>query len=245
MPDGPNKNISRPPVTDPSRPEVVQHAKRLVIDAPEYLSFGQNLYDQSPFDGVVRRLQGGLRLDESYESFYRLILTKSLSNPDFTKPVYGWQQVMSTGNVTRTNVMRILDDKQIPYKRLSRESRPWVATVIAAEILALLEFPFIGEYVRNQTEPPQSAYSKSGIPYSYSNSSNFKFDERSQPSTATKSYARWLSDQVQREGRMLSLEVRSVIFADDETSPASAARKSGHRKGWRRWAILKSTEIKR
>lgn len=221
--------------------EIPQGPRELILEAPQYLEPGQNLYDQPPFaDAVLRLQQGefGLRLQtelclnsEGCENFLRRILTDSLSDFDLTIPVNEWQQQMSGQGLIQDKIIRLLEKKLgsthggAKYRRIPAVKKPNIALGIAPEILNLLEYPFIGEYVRDQTELA-AKYDKDG-----------RFNTRTKEEAATKSYAKWLYDRTQQQGRVLSLGVIVDIF-EDSLSPVSAVKTAERkREGLIRWVI--------
>lgn len=210
----------------------------MVIDAPEYLTPDQNLFDQDPFVSALNRIYGNLDLAEDHRILLAKLFVHGLCDSYFAQPILAWQERLSPLQVVQAKTLQFLDVMSVPNRgrRIPRGIRPHAAMIIGSEMSDLLDYPFIGEYVRDRIEGGE--YSIRGIPLGSNRKATTQITE-------TKTYARWLKDKVEREGKIRSLEVRTVIFSEDVTSPSSRAQGSGHHRGWRRWAILKASEITR
>jgi hypothetical protein len=244
--DGPRNTAPHSPgVAVTSKSEAGHGQLRTVLDAPEYLAFGQNLYDQEPFSNVIQKLQQSSGLSgEEYASLFRRTLTECLSaTPNVTLKRAGWQWNMSERELVEDYIKRNVLDAGIvgnyagvKFPQVAVGKRPWLAALIAPEILALLEYPLIGEYVVSQTRT-REVYSRAG---------DFLMregrDEHIYQATPTKSYPKWLDELAQREKRMLSLEIKSLIFSEDSL-PEAIVEQSGKRPQRRKWEILRAAEL--
>lgn len=177
----------------------------LIIEAPEYLAFGQNLYDQEPFKSKIAEIQGKLGLqDNELLSELRAEINKTTRSSRYMSGL-------------------------TPEKR--RQIKQWLQKT--QEDL-YINFPSIFEYLSAE----RSGYFPDG---SRLNS----IDEEMYSKIPTRSYAKWIYDKQHRERKMLSTEVRSLIFNETSTSSTANIETSGHRPGWKKWAILKASEITR
>lgn len=124
----------------------------------------------------------------------------------------------------------------IPLKGLAGEKRRQIRYSIIQHLSKISEtFPFITEYFDAVL----------GDTYLHNGNLRKTINEDSYSKFPTKSYAKWLFDKQQREGRITSLEVKSLVFNEPATSPIKTIETSGHRRGWKKWAILKAAEVTR
>lgn len=193
MADGPDKNMSLPPFNAESRDSA--QPTGLFVDAPEYLAFGQNLFDQEPFAGVITGIQERLDLQgESYRDLFRVAMAVFLVMPDLREPLLEEWKGMSEQDVIKNKIRlrkQFWDEYAKGYPKIPIEERTTAAAEIAAGILDLLRYPLIVDYViNNQGGPDAGEYNRNG---------NLHRGNRAEyEHSPTETYAKWLSDQRQR-----------------------------------------------
>jgi hypothetical protein len=213
---------------EPSIPEIDKQPE-LTVDAPDYLEFGQNLYDQEPFSLVIADIQGQTGIQEGV---FRNAVGRVITD-----------QLEKARKLAEENRDYVEENADIPiqelianynlYRVIPINMRQRMEGIFKKGIGKLLEYPHIVDYVGERVN--QGYYNKTGVFKSSYNKQLYSINP-------TKSYPKWLSDRLAREKRIMSLEVRSLVF-EDTAGPRVKIEESGHKPGWKRWAIIKASEL--
>ena len=199
--------------------------QELIIEAPEFLEFGQNLYDQQPFQDYFKDIQAQVNIPIE---LLRRGTTRTFRDDWYLE--YGAYQAMEK---YRKNPHGIVDVNRLGGAvKVPIRDRQILRNISIDALMKLLEYPHVIGYISEQTE---GEYTTSGLLRTFISRDSYS-------AIPTKSYAKWITDRMEREGRIKSLEVRSLVF-DTEETPANKIAESGHKPGWKRWAILKASEL--
>jgi len=232
MPDGPNKTRSIPLSVVGLPSQEVKNPAVVFINAPEHLAFRQNLYDQEPFLALTLDLQkitdlAGL----SYQNLSRYILPRSL------QAVYNLSLQDGAATITREVIINGVVNRAIRRRPILRdipditiEKRSEIVSTMTRKITDFLNvYPYVAEYVAQMTQQNLGpAYRLNGDTY-MPNEEAYSLDPE-------RTYPKWLQDKRQKEGRCLSLEVRSIVFNPDNRH-SSIVNKSTTGQAQRRWAV--------
>lgn len=194
-------------------PQDTGDPKKIIIEAPTHLAFGQNLFDQPPFTDTVAQVQTQAGIfDSRFVGVVRRAIDYRLTHTEDQRGV----------------VLPI--DKFFHAEKLQKGGRgSSLVTAFKGPLDELLDYPFIAEYIQQISQ--DRTYSTSGVPHRL-------LTEKSYQDFPTPSYANWFTREIERRGRLISAEVRSLIFGQE-----NVLRASGYKPGWRRWAIVKAAEL--
>ncbi len=185
----------------------------IVIDGPEYLEPEQNFYDQSPFREVMDQTAQQSGLPIP-------VLRSALS------------KVRPGEHVSDRSEWRKMHRQLIPGS--SPKDTQGFKVTIRAMGQSLEEYPYIREYM-GVAGLSYADYFTNGDPKQ--SRGNFK--------SKIPSYGKWVSDRLKAEQQW---EQNKVLLGMEEIfpetgSPAEEARATGHKASWRRYTVLKVSEM--
>lgn len=202
-----------------NNPEINKR-EEFIIEAPEFLAFHQHVMDQEPFASVVTNIQEqtGIK-DDDYLAYIRNALKWGIGLPSLSSITHseGEKKKPFWYSDFLFRIKSYARTKNIDKNLLHPE-------LILEEASKLSEFPEIRTYVTDYE-----------FTHRYDNEQGYN-------AVPTPSYAKWASDKIMREKRLISAEIRSLIFGETDSLQTKI---QGHKPGWKHWAIRKATEIKK
>lgn len=188
------------------------------LEASEQLQPGQNFYDQPPFDGVLLQFTEGTNIDISH---VRNLLTRLAKGHFFGTDTK--RAVIDRFYGEWKNLRQSKLGKEIPNDQMYTYSK-----ALTSIVAGLSEYPYVGEYIYAAFQPGQYRIDGSWVQL------------KSHWPTPT-SYAKWASEKLEREKRLVSYGIEEV-FPKDFGQEESVVPTGGNPQA-RRWRILKASEL--
>jgi cyclophilin family peptidyl-prolyl cis-trans isomerase len=211
----------------------------LFLNAPEYLAFSQNAFDQEPFtvaNSFILAKSGLVNADDVRLKINGIIARQMIKAEQLKEE--GKDYISNDPSVAADVMKSIIKTTKLVGLTNSQDlnnGSTFYITMKDAIVRLLQNYPYISEYVSSQIVHQKGLYTLDG---KY-NAVNYPADKYEQ--AKSKSYAHWVTERIKRDSRITSLEIKSEIFGE-VVDPLEQIVASGDRPATRRWKIIKAVK---
>jgi hypothetical protein len=199
-------------------------AKIIKLEAPPFLSKGQNLYDQQPFSSIVEDV---VAINKTpIENVRRMVGELAELKRDMEEEGRRNGEISLRGTVDLRKFLHGVSH-EIPY-RAKNKTFFFVYTTLAKK---LWDYPHWDDYIKHIMQSAR-----------YGADGKYMINCFPKKTEETLSYANWVTCQMQIENKLTSAGIEEIFPEDMHYSDEIA---SGKRTENRKWRILKATDLTR
>ena len=196
-----------------------------IIEAPEYLLFGQNFFDQEPVRDIYQKMRReldslGEERSKTFLNSLKVLREINLNSSPKEREDNRYENIRKVYENLRFN----LD------KRGSRGNNPRIARIIMHAVEEVETYRDLSQYIVSEINP--KIYNWDGT---------FKTDDVNlYEREKVKSYGKWFSEREAKAKENISTDVRVLVFGNDSLSGIDS---SGITREIKKWRVLKASEI--